>query len=315
MGNIANLGIGIIEQFVLDFASRLGDWFGILGSGVGPQLDDKLFYWSDMFHYRRTNEFACDLFRRAVANGYDADAGRVDKDPAAQFGYEQGLAYALGWMTHIGTDVTGHPFVNEKSGGPYRLHWQRHHLVENHMDGFNVNARQGTDQFYNMYASSALHYWVQFRDEADHTPQYNYLLGTSTEPFPDPVPKVTDPTGPLPQYPTGVTSREYFQRNAIFDVDSNLPPALSAFILDTMKDTFYDRHTPDNNDQDGDASDDPGGDHGGQGWTAGYGVAEHELFTLLQILEVYDDGLLAHAEAAGSGSIPEPVATDPAGPR
>ena len=152
-------------------------------------------------------------------------------------------------MTHIGTDITGHPFVNEKAGGPYRLHWQRHHLVENHMDGFNVNARQGTDPFYNMYASSALHFWVQFRDENDHTPQYNYLQGVSSAPFPDPPPKVQDPTGPLPQYPTGITSREHFQRSAIFDVDSGLPPALSSFLLDTMKDTFYDRHTPDNNDQ------------------------------------------------------------------
>jgi hypothetical protein len=248
IGHITNLGTGIITQGVLDFASRLGDWFGILGSGVGPQLDDKLFYWSDMFHYRRTNEFACDLFRRAVANGYDDDSGRLDKDPEAAFGYEQGVAYALGWMTHIGTDVTGHPFVNEKAGGPYRLHWQRHHLVENHMDGFNCNARQGDQPFYNMYASSALHFWLQFRKTADHTPQYDFLQGVSTQPFPDPPPAEDAPTGPLPQYPTGVTSREYFQRNAIFDVDSAIPPALASFLLDTMKDTFYDRHDPSNND-------------------------------------------------------------------
>jgi len=248
IGKIANLGSGIITQAVLDFASRLGDWFSLFGSGVGPQYDDKLFFWSDMFHYRRTNEFACDLFRRAVANGYDDESGRVDKDPNAAFGYEQGIAYALGWMTHIGTDVTGHAFVNEKAGGPYRLHWPRHHLVENHMDGFNCNARQGSDKFYNMFASSALHFWVQFRDDNNHTPQYDYLQGVSQASFPDPPPKVTDPTGPLPQYPTGTTSREFFQRNAIFDVDSDMPPALTSFLLDTMKDTFYDRHTKQNND-------------------------------------------------------------------
>src|SRR5947209_15501047 len=40
-------------------------------------------------------------------------------------------AFALGWMSHLATDVAGHCFVNEKCGGPYRLHWQRHHLIEN----------------------------------------------------------------------------------------------------------------------------------------------------------------------------------------
>jgi hypothetical protein len=37
-------------------------------------------------------------------------------------------------MTHLATDVTGHAFVNQISGGPFRTHWQRHHLVENHLD-------------------------------------------------------------------------------------------------------------------------------------------------------------------------------------
>ena len=30
--------------------------------------------------------------------------------------------------------MTGHPFTNAKSGGPFRLHGVRHHLVENHFD-------------------------------------------------------------------------------------------------------------------------------------------------------------------------------------
>jgi hypothetical protein len=40
-----------LTDAVLDFASRLYDWFGLLGAGPGPQYDDKLFYWSDMFGY------------------------------------------------------------------------------------------------------------------------------------------------------------------------------------------------------------------------------------------------------------------------
>ena len=50
---------------------------------------------------------------------------------------EQFQAFALGWIAHIGTDVIAHSFVNEQAGGPFRTHWQRHHLVENHIDAWN----------------------------------------------------------------------------------------------------------------------------------------------------------------------------------
>jgi hypothetical protein len=40
----------------------------------------------------------------------------------------------LGYASHIGTDVVGHPFVNSIVGGPYRMHWKRHKLVENFID-------------------------------------------------------------------------------------------------------------------------------------------------------------------------------------
>ena len=33
--------------------------------------------------------------------------------------------YVLGYVSHIGTDVVGHPFVNAVTGGPYRMHWKR----------------------------------------------------------------------------------------------------------------------------------------------------------------------------------------------
>jgi hypothetical protein len=43
-------------------------------------------------------------------------------------------AYSLGYMTHLATDTTAHSFVNSICGSPFRTHWQRHHLVENHID-------------------------------------------------------------------------------------------------------------------------------------------------------------------------------------
>jgi hypothetical protein len=44
---------------------------------------------------------------------------------------------SCGGICHLGTDVIAHSFVNEQAGGPFRTHWQRHHLVENHIDAWN----------------------------------------------------------------------------------------------------------------------------------------------------------------------------------
>ena len=74
----------------------------------------------------------------------------------------RGIAFAVGWMSHCATDVTGHAFTNAKSGGPYRTHWQRHHLVENHMDSENYGARH-PGPLYGEYGTSALHFRLAFR--------------------------------------------------------------------------------------------------------------------------------------------------------
>jgi zinc dependent phospholipase C len=244
LAKLSNYATGIVMEAIYDLLSvAYPDWFGLLGCGPGGAFDDTLFFWSDMFHYRRTNEFACDLFQRARDFTYDKSGCTGAVTTKGTIGYRQGVAFALGWMTHVGTDVTGHPFVNEKSGGPFRLHWQRHHLVENHLDAFVCDKRHGTQALYEMVATSALHFWVQFRD--DNTPKYNYLLGIDTN---DPNLDPNAPTAPLPKYPTGLDSRDYFTRKQIFDVDSHIPPALAYFMLDVMKTTFIDRHTPDNND-------------------------------------------------------------------
>lgn len=71
-------------------------------------------YWFDMLHYRQVGDFARNLMRAA-----DTD---------------QKKAYALGYLTHIGTDLVGHPYVNQISGGPFRLGVQRHVTAEGFMD-------------------------------------------------------------------------------------------------------------------------------------------------------------------------------------
>ena len=104
-----------------------------------------------MFHYRKTYAFAKKLDEIANENG----------------GSEQHKAFALGWMSHCATDVTGHSFVNEKCGGPFRLHWQRHHLVENHMDSHVYDSQHGGVEPYGELDTSALHFRLAFRKRSD----------------------------------------------------------------------------------------------------------------------------------------------------
>lgn len=82
-----------------------------------PETD---WYWFDFLHYRRTGRFASTMWKMA---GGDDDLRR----------------YVLGYASHIGTDVVGHPFVNTITGGPYRTHWHRHKLVENWIDAYARN--------------------------------------------------------------------------------------------------------------------------------------------------------------------------------
>lgn len=74
-------------------------------------------YWFDFLHYRRTGQFCERMW-----------------DLASSAGDDNLRRYVLGYASHIGTDVVGHPFVNSIVGGPYRMHWKRHKLVENWID-------------------------------------------------------------------------------------------------------------------------------------------------------------------------------------
>ncbi len=196
--------------------ATMGDWFGVLTSGVPQGFGDEAFYWSDVFHYRRTYQFAFVLFEQARAAQAAATTDDERKDAEAR------LAFAVGWMSHCGTDVAGHAFTNAKAGGPYRDHWQRHHLVENHFDAQNYDAGH-PGPLYGEYGTSALAFWVAFRhrddspyDGRDDAPAYDYFGG---------FPAYDDADGP-----TGAAHRKTF-----FDLDSGpLPDHLVEALLDAM---------------------------------------------------------------------------------
>src|SRR5262249_32450494 len=125
-------------DIVLEFVTRLGDWFGQLTSGVPQGFADSGFFWSDMFHYRRTYEFARALWGNAIETfedsgrleaqlrqgGHQLTPNEAKQVKDARSDGEAQIAFAMGWTSHCATDVTGHPFTNAKSGGPFRLHWQ-----------------------------------------------------------------------------------------------------------------------------------------------------------------------------------------------
>ncbi|MBX3242796.1 MAG: hypothetical protein KIT80_03260 [Chitinophagaceae bacterium] len=75
----------------------------------------KKWWWMDIGHHVRTLDFARKLWTNAQGN-------------------EKHLAYTYGYLSHIGSDVIGHAYVNGVVGGPYRNHWRRHVLVEKCID-------------------------------------------------------------------------------------------------------------------------------------------------------------------------------------
>jgi len=200
-GELSSILITALEKFV----TQQGDRFEFFSLGHNKGWDEQAFLWSDMLHYRQTGHFGRALWRRADAIS----------DPAAA---DQTRAYALGYLTHLATDVTGHALVNSISGGPFRLHWQRHHLVENHMDAFWYLAdpsKPGSGTQYPQFTESALYYDIAFSDSG----------------------------GPVqrPPYPTGHTLRENYKRRRLLDLDSAIPDnhPLPQVLIDVITEIYY----------------------------------------------------------------------------
>lgn len=119
------IGTGIFAG-VLEGANLLTDAAGI-GSlshqffqQFVPDLqnneNEENWYWFDMLHYRYTGDFARNLVQSANTS--------TEK------------AFAYGYLSHIAADVTGHPYVNQIVGSPYRLNVHRHVTAENYQDSW-----------------------------------------------------------------------------------------------------------------------------------------------------------------------------------
>ena len=161
-----------LMTLVAEEALSWQDIFAFFSLKMRSGLDEQAFVWSDMTHYRLT----CYVPRQLLEQAKKLDKGSVlDREHA-----EQLRAYALGWITHVATDTVGHSYVNEQAGGPFRTHWQRHHLVENHMDAFNYQCtgdgvlppdpQVGWIPGYEGFNHSALFFAVQIPQNIDSLP-------------------------------------------------------------------------------------------------------------------------------------------------
>jgi hypothetical protein len=203
VSGLVNDLLAILITLIEDFATQNWDLFTFFSLGLNKGWDEQAFLWSDMLHYRRTGQFGRALY--TLAQQLEGE----DRDKAS--------AYALGYLTHIGTDVTGHGLVNEIAGGPFRLHWQRHHLVENHMDAFwylKDPLRPGNASQYGQLTESALYYDIAFNEEG----------GAAI---------------PRPAYPSGNSMRERWQRRRTLDLDSKLADPIPELLVKALEQVFY----------------------------------------------------------------------------
>lgn len=199
VGDISGELSAILITALEDFVTKQRDWWEFFSLGLNKGYDDQAYFWSDMLHYRDTG-----IFGRALWQAAD-----TMKDDGVR-------AYALGYLTHIATDVTGHAFVNSISGGPFRQHWQRHHLVENHMDArwyLLDPLHPASNGQYPEWTESALYFDIAFKEDGGVVAR--------------------------PPYPTGETLREKWTRRRVLDLDSELPDSIANALLDAMMQTFY----------------------------------------------------------------------------
>ncbi len=203
-----------------------GDIFSWFSLKMREGCDEQSFLWSDMLHYRRTGRVPQRLFAHARALLQSGEP--IDREHGSQL-----LAYASGWVTHVGTDTVAHPFVNQQTGGPFRTHWQRHHLVENHLCAYNYQCTGdgqlpgddfiGWQKDYPSLNKSALYFAVQIPQGIDGLKAEEKQGDLRRHPLPD-----------------GDDRQSSKQRDEMLDTDGALPGWLAAAIVKALVEVYAD---------------------------------------------------------------------------
>ncbi|KAJ6263845.1 hypothetical protein Dda_2417 [Drechslerella dactyloides] len=172
LGDAVSQFLNAIMTLVQEELFTTADIFNWFSLKMRAGVDEQAFLWSDMTHYRRTSVLPAKMisYARAMMRG---------EEKQAQEHGEQLMAFGLGWVCHVGADVIAHSFVNEQCGGPFRTHWQRHHLIENHIDAFNYECTNpanggllpddfiGWQDTYPSVADAALYFATQIPQNID----------------------------------------------------------------------------------------------------------------------------------------------------
>jgi len=209
--------LNAIETIGVQELATFADLWGAMNTVIAKGWSEDSFLWSDMTHYRRTSATCQALVRQAEKFRDGSDEGEER--------FEQFLAFAMGWIVHVGTDTIAHSFVNEQCGGPYRDHPTRHHLIENHIDAWNYSQSGdggtipsdpwGKTDDYPEVSSSALWFLVQLTPDKPQGEQR-------------PSPLSDDPD----------------TRKEQLDVDGEMPTWMSEAIVAALIETFADHPHP-----------------------------------------------------------------------
>jgi hypothetical protein len=219
VGELKTAMVNIAEEELLTFA----DIFGNFNTCVQKGWSEESFLWSDMSHYRRTSAMCEALIDQAEALRRGEDGGESVDAEERETRFGQFLAFALGYITHVGTDTVAHSFVNEQCGGPFRDHPQRHHLIENHIDAQN----------YAMSAEGGSIPHDPWGSTKDYPELSQSALWFAVQLTPD-EPKGKQRPAPLPSDPAA--------RKKALDVDGEMPLWMAESIVKAMK-TAYE-HSP-----------------------------------------------------------------------
>lgn len=126
---------GIIQNYAQSNITEPNLIFDLLTHPIQANHDECDWWWFDSMHYRKTGEFAKQMYLQSKSH---PDSPQH--------------AFAMGYLSHVASDLVGHPYVNTLVGGPYRLHPKRHKLVENYQDVWNFRHFRDKDFCYsNLY--------------------------------------------------------------------------------------------------------------------------------------------------------------------
>lgn len=206
---IVNIGEQELTTFV--------DLWGMMNTCIQKGWSEESFLWSDMGHYRRTSA-TCQALVHQAESMHDGSESGGDQ-------FQQMLAFALGWIVHVGTDTIAHAFVNEQCGGPYRDHPTRHHLIENHIDAWN----------YTQSGPGGTIPQDPWGKTADYPDLSMSALWFAVQLTPDDLQGQQRPS-PLPDDPDA--------RAEALDVDGEMPLWLAEAVVAALKETFEDHPHP-----------------------------------------------------------------------